>query len=447
LRDDEDLTDISGRLRVVIAKIPSLSIDGEGKIQISDKDKHFCERIRATYTGNIVLSGAVTDFTSAAQQIRQLGQELAAAEGVPKVVHLTSLKQWGQDKVSKLIRDISEEIVNATVVVHQSLRDGQRTARDLLERSRALCITRVVTDLEEFSTALDVFKLRFEHRLQNILPDVRAGSKSEQELAQVLAQCAASPFAKERIRAWLLRVESEVEYFEQNGATVAGLCAKTNDGLHPVNFLGWKAGNQLVTALNNSAVNGGQVFVVLLIGQETDTSARVRAMQSYNQTGADVAVELRSTPWPSLLNTTIGELRLYIDPKVTVENLDVILVDYLSHQGPLSQMSNTMTDLERTEVAHFKAGAYWCLLRFAKDLEHSPNAEILTRDAPAVRACPKCWREKVVPVPSNALTVQCPKCHVHFCVVCLETNPEVQHDEPDSCTRARRQRPIPFTKG
>ncbi|KAK7944557.1 hypothetical protein WMY93_000285 [Mugilogobius chulae] len=177
--EDENVQNIQGNLKVVVKKLPKISIEGEGSLKMNDRDKENMNKFSCTFHGDFRLDTSPTTFEESVKVYQDLPKLLGpkGENAVPVRVHLLPLSTL-DSKAAKLVRQISLRLVTE--------------AESILEDFRELD-----------------FKLGLEGTLAIKLPSIRGGGEEEAGLAEVLKKTKESPFNSQRLKQWMSEVNRE----------------------------------------------------------------------------------------------------------------------------------------------------------------------------------------------------------------------------------------------
>ncbi|XP_062285548.1 uncharacterized protein LOC133991095 [Scomber scombrus] len=209
--DEESHQDIQGNLKVMIKKIPCLSIEGEGSIKMDDKDTEKVEKFSCKFHGDFLLPKTPTTFQDAVQVYQSLPQLLGTngENAVPMKVWLLPLVIL-DSSAAKLVRQISLGLVQKCQSVLEDFTELEMRCNDAIRTTTAQQFPQIGKKLKTFKEVFSEFKLEFQQKLAKILPSIREGVKEEAVLAEILKKRHSSPFNNISLNEWMDCKEREI---------------------------------------------------------------------------------------------------------------------------------------------------------------------------------------------------------------------------------------------
>uniref|UniRef100_A0A3Q3LE06 Fibronectin type-III domain-containing protein n=1 Tax=Labrus bergylta TaxID=56723 RepID=A0A3Q3LE06_9LABR len=207
----EEQQDIEGNLKMVINKIPSLSIEGDGSLKMEEKEKVSVEKLSCSFFGDFSLQKMPTSFQEAVQVYQSL-PKLLGANGenvVPMKVWLLPLTTL-DSSAAKLVHQISESLVQDSQNVLQYLSELEMRCNDALRTTTAKQFPQISKKMKTFQSMCSGFKLEFQQTLAKRLPSIRGGEEEEAVLADVLRKIHSSPFNNNNLNEWMDCKEREI---------------------------------------------------------------------------------------------------------------------------------------------------------------------------------------------------------------------------------------------
>ncbi|KAL6481717.1 hypothetical protein MHYP_G00097970 [Metynnis hypsauchen] len=229
--ENEDKQEVEGHLNVMVRKIPSLSIEGEGDLKMNDKEKEMAEHISCTFYGDCVLEENPTTYMEALQLYKKLPSLLRQREddAVPLKVWLYPLASLDK-KAAKLEREIGATLISKVETVLEELGDAERKCNDLVK-------DRTVSDFQDLRERLQIFqqsfgeyKVLFQKALGRLLPAIRSGEVNEQALTDILLIHGKSLFQANMLRKWLENVQCEVDLLNSYTRELSDVPVITSSG-------------------------------------------------------------------------------------------------------------------------------------------------------------------------------------------------------------------------
>uniref|UniRef100_A0A3B1IY95 Fibronectin type-III domain-containing protein n=1 Tax=Astyanax mexicanus TaxID=7994 RepID=A0A3B1IY95_ASTMX len=206
----EEQQKIEGILHVVVKKIPSLNIEGDGKLTLNEDEKKLADEISVTFHGDFSLDRNPTTYQEAVDLYKNLPNLLKdkGYSGVPVKVWLYPLKLLNY-KAAALVREISTSLVSKTERLLEQLEEVERRCNDLNRRSIVQDFSDLKVRLQIFHDCYSDYKTVFQKALCRVLPDVRGGGQEEETLAEIIEIHNRSPFAANKWNEWLESITDE----------------------------------------------------------------------------------------------------------------------------------------------------------------------------------------------------------------------------------------------
>ncbi|KAM6989388.1 uncharacterized protein LKV04_009062 [Tautogolabrus adspersus] len=207
----EDQQDIEGNLKVIIKKIPSISIEGEASLEMDEKEKANVEKFSCSFIGDFSIQESPTSFQEAVQVYQSLPKLLGAngENAVPMKVWLLPLTTL-DSSAAKLVRQISISLVQESQSVLEDLSELEMRCNDALRTTTAQQFPQIGKKMKTFKSRCSEFKLEFQQTLAKKLPSIRGGGEEEAVLAEILKKRHSSPFNSENLNEWMDCKEREI---------------------------------------------------------------------------------------------------------------------------------------------------------------------------------------------------------------------------------------------
>ncbi|XP_030607752.1 uncharacterized protein LOC115795800 [Archocentrus centrarchus] len=208
---EEKCQEIQGSLKVMIKKIPLLSIEGEGSVKMEDKDKANVDKFSCTFYGDFNIQKPPTTFQEAVAVYQSLPTLLGAngEKAVPVKVWLLPLTSL-DSSAAKLVRQISIRLVQESQSVLEEFSELEMRWNDALRTSTAQQFPQISKKLKSFKEMCSEFKLEFQRTLAKKLPSIRGGGEEEAQLAEILKKRHSSPFSSKNLTEWMDCREREI---------------------------------------------------------------------------------------------------------------------------------------------------------------------------------------------------------------------------------------------
>ncbi|XP_010787031.1 verrucotoxin subunit beta-like [Notothenia coriiceps] len=200
---NENLQDIQGNLKVMVNKMTSLSIDGEGSLKMEDNERKNVEKFSCRFIGDFFIQKPPTSFQEAVEVYQSLPKLLEGGENaVPVKVWLLPLTCL-DSTAAKLVRQISIGLVEECQNVLEDFSDLDMRFNDALRTQTTQQFPQIGKKLKTFKKMCSVFKLEFQRTLAKKLPSIRGGGEEEAVLAEELRKTCSSPFNSKDLNEWM----------------------------------------------------------------------------------------------------------------------------------------------------------------------------------------------------------------------------------------------------
>ncbi|XP_047445914.1 neoverrucotoxin subunit beta-like, partial [Mugil cephalus] len=209
--ENENHQDVQGNLKVMINKIPTISIEVQGSLKMEDKDKANVEKFSCKFLGDFSLTKNPVSYLDAVEVYQSLPKLLGTdgENAVPVKVWLLPLTTL-DSTAAKLVRQISIGLVQQAWKLLEDFMELEIRCNDALSTTTAQQFPQVCKKIKTFKEMCCEFKLEFQQTLAKKLPSIRGGGEEESELADVLKKKLASPFNIEALNEWMDCKEREI---------------------------------------------------------------------------------------------------------------------------------------------------------------------------------------------------------------------------------------------
>ncbi|XP_044224355.1 uncharacterized protein LOC122993953 isoform X5 [Thunnus albacares] len=209
--DEESHQDIHGNMKVMIKKIPTITIGGEGSVQMETKDIERVEKFSCKFHGDFLLKKTPTSFQDAIQVYQSLPQLLGTngENAVPMKVWLMPLVSL-DPSAAKLVRQISISLVQKSQSVLEDFTELEMRCNDAMRTTTAQQFPQIGKKLKTFAEFCSGYKLEFQQTLAKKLPSIRGGGEEEAVLAEILKKRHSSPFNNTSLNKWMQCKEKEM---------------------------------------------------------------------------------------------------------------------------------------------------------------------------------------------------------------------------------------------
>ncbi|XP_037837833.1 uncharacterized protein LOC108228238 [Kryptolebias marmoratus] len=209
--ENEQHQDIQGNMKVMIKKIPLISIEGEGSLEIKDKEQTKTETFSCKFFGDFCLQKSPTTFQDAIQVYQSLPTLLGPnrENAVPMKVWMLPLTSL-DSSAAKLVRQISLGLVQEAQRFLEDFMELEMRWNDAQKTTAAQQFPQINQKLKGFQEMCSEFRLGFQQDLAKKLPSIRGGGEEEAELAEILKKRHSSPFNKKSLNQWMDCKEREI---------------------------------------------------------------------------------------------------------------------------------------------------------------------------------------------------------------------------------------------
>uniref|UniRef100_A0A8B9HNX5 SNTX thioredoxin-like domain-containing protein n=1 Tax=Astyanax mexicanus TaxID=7994 RepID=A0A8B9HNX5_ASTMX len=207
--DNEDKQEVEGTLHVMVKKIPSFSIEGDGALKMNEKEKKVSNP---------------TTYMEALQLYKKLPTLLKQRENdaVPVSVWLYPLTQLN-DGAAKMEREISTSLVSKIENVLQELEDAKKKYGAMDRSNAANRFQDVRKRLKIFHNVFTEYEVMFKKALSRILPAIRSGEATQTKLSDILNIHSRSPFVANKLEEWLENAQGEINLLSSYTAELSGI--------------------------------------------------------------------------------------------------------------------------------------------------------------------------------------------------------------------------------
>uniref|UniRef100_A0A8C5PBA3 Fibronectin type-III domain-containing protein n=1 Tax=Leptobrachium leishanense TaxID=445787 RepID=A0A8C5PBA3_9ANUR len=197
---------------VMIKKIPTFSIEGEGELNLTEQEKESVSRFNCTFHGDFALDRNPVTYEEAINTYANLPKLLGpdGEKAVPAKVWLYPLSKL-DDRAAKLVREISNNLISKAENILQEMTDVNMQCNDLMRHPAAEIFPDIKRKIHQFREYCEQFTLVFQKQLAQTLPSIRGGAMEEAALVNILAGKDRSPFAKLHVDGYLSTKSQEMD--------------------------------------------------------------------------------------------------------------------------------------------------------------------------------------------------------------------------------------------
>ncbi|CAL8347501.1 unnamed protein product [Merluccius merluccius] len=210
--EKEDQQDIEGNLKVMIKKIPTFEIEGQGSLQMRDKDIANVDKFSCKFHGDFNLEKHPVSFQEAIEVYQSLPKLLGTngENAVPQKVWLMPLKSL-DSAAAQLVRQISERLIRDAQNVLEDLSELERRCNDAEKCTTTQQFPQINKKVKAFKEQVSQYKLEFQKIMARKLPLIRGGGEEEGVLAEILKKVHSSPFNSYDLHKWMQCKETEIK--------------------------------------------------------------------------------------------------------------------------------------------------------------------------------------------------------------------------------------------
>ena len=211
ISDDESQREVSGTLKLMIDKIPKVSIDAEAKLNLTDQEKNFVDKLDCKFYGDFRLDENPSTFNEAVRIYRRLPSSLGdkSENAIPKKVWLYPLHLL-DNKAMRIVRDISSNLIDYSIAVIEKIRALEVKALDLSKSQIFTHFNLVQKQLLDFSARLSEIQRDLKEKIVVYLPKLRGNTGVEESvLFNVFKEVDSSPFNERKLESWLAEKRKE----------------------------------------------------------------------------------------------------------------------------------------------------------------------------------------------------------------------------------------------
>ncbi|KAK0141648.1 Stonustoxin subunit alpha [Merluccius polli] len=210
--EKEDRQNIEGNLKVMINKSSTFKIEGQGSLQMIDKDIANVDKFSCKFHGDFNLEKHPVSFQEAIEVYRSLPKLLGTngENAVPQKVWLMPLKSL-DSTAAQLVRQISERLIRDAQNVLEDLSELQLRCNDVEKCKTTQQFPQIIKKVKAFKELVSQYKLDFQNIMARKLPLIRGGGEEEGVLAEILKKVHSSPFNSNDLNEWMDYKENEIQ--------------------------------------------------------------------------------------------------------------------------------------------------------------------------------------------------------------------------------------------
>ncbi|CAF1356296.1 unnamed protein product [Adineta steineri] len=211
ISDSESKKTVSGSLKDIFDK-PIFKIEGKLQLNLTRQEKNFVDKLHCKFYGDFRLNQNPNNFEEAVKIYRQLPSLLGVnnENTIPKKVWLYPLHLLSNN-VTRIVREISSNLVHYSISTIESLRSLEVRALDLSKISIFTSLNHMKKQLLDFTAQLSEMQRDLKEKLALYLPKLRGNTGIEESvLLNLFKQVDSSPFHKRTLESWLEEKEKEI---------------------------------------------------------------------------------------------------------------------------------------------------------------------------------------------------------------------------------------------
>uniref|UniRef100_A0A9J7YKK1 Fibronectin type-III domain-containing protein n=1 Tax=Cyprinus carpio carpio TaxID=630221 RepID=A0A9J7YKK1_CYPCA len=230
--EDENRQEIEVELNFMVKKIPQFSIEGQGAVEMKDKDKKKAENITCTFHSDVHLEQNPTTYIEALEVYKKLPSLLREnpQNAVPIKVWLYPLSLLNS-KAARLVREISTQLISNTEDIIEELGEVERRCKDLSRRPMVIFFSDIKERLDSFQGSFRIYKMVLQKALARVLPAIRGGGMEGKSLADILKIHYLSPFEASMLNQWLHDTKLQLHLLNVYTKTLKGIQIEDSDSL------------------------------------------------------------------------------------------------------------------------------------------------------------------------------------------------------------------------
>ncbi|XP_071539262.1 uncharacterized protein [Panulirus ornatus] len=203
---------IDGSLHLLVKAIPTFSIDGEGKLNLSEDDKKKTESFSCKFYGDFMPRENPSSFRDAVQLYREIPSLIGGSDtnSIPVKVVMYPLALL-DSKASKMVREISANLISNTENIFEDLHEVNVKCNDMSNSQAVKKFGVFQKDISTFKRLIATYKLEFQRRLSTLLPVIRGGGAEESDLAAILRDKESSPYSQQALHLWIQSKEKQLK--------------------------------------------------------------------------------------------------------------------------------------------------------------------------------------------------------------------------------------------
>lgn len=208
----ENKQEIAGSLKIVIKKIPSVSIEGSGSFNFTGRENQVRNELTFRYHGDAVVDPPPQTFDEAVQVYQSLPAMSVENERVVSF-SIAPLSEYC-DEAQSILVDISRQNIEWVSAMMVDFEKVNKVFRRLKSSNLALDFQSYRAVLLNLEKRFEVARSSFTARIQLLIPKIRSKKANATELTDLLQDYNESPYEKEKLISLLSTRQKEIETAE-----------------------------------------------------------------------------------------------------------------------------------------------------------------------------------------------------------------------------------------
>lgn len=207
--DEDEKKNVEGHLKIMIKSIPSLKIDGDGKVNIDEKNKRIIDKLNVKYEGDLKVTKPCTNFTDAKQIVDEIPSMLTKDTAVPIRVHLLPLSAINT-KAARIINQIDEQTLDDLFHLLETFRVVCDRTNNI---EKYVHVQEVLAMQKRFVSCINKENVKLRKMVKEELPKIRSGDDDAlASLETILDLYYRSAMEPNRLVGWIDHQENKVQF-------------------------------------------------------------------------------------------------------------------------------------------------------------------------------------------------------------------------------------------
>ena len=208
----ENKQEIGGSLKLVIKKIPTIKIEGQGSFNFTGRENRVRNDLSFHYHGDAVVDPPPQTFDEAVQIYQSLPKMSIQNERVVSF-SIAPLSEYC-DAAQSILVDISRQNIEWVSAMMVDFEKVNKVFRRLKSSNLALDFQSYRAVLLDLEQRFEVARSTFTARIQLLIPKIRSKKANAYELTDLLQDYNESPYEKEKLVGLLSTRQKEIETAE-----------------------------------------------------------------------------------------------------------------------------------------------------------------------------------------------------------------------------------------